>query len=443
MVKKILIAENIPSLNKGEETILQGMLESFKVFGEFQVSMFSTNPQLDQNRYGSKVHVLDIRPYLPFFGERGFKSKITKYISSILFLLNHIVFLFLFNLIGINILKVYRTPLWKEYAFSDIIIIGHDGAFAIGGGPSIPVVGYPIIMPFFSKKINKISVLYAGSVPNPKKVGIFSKMAFKFSLERLDLITVRERHSYGYCVDLDIKNKNIYLTSDLAFLMKPVADERIYEIMDNENLKRNDKPLVGITVTREKANILQSNLNLYQSYQKHIKLLAEVIDNIILKSDATFVFFPHSIGPDPYLDDRLVAKDIVSHCQRKERIILINTEYSAAELKGVIGKLDLFIGERIHSVINAMSMNVPVISLSNRDDERLEIIRMFGQSNIIFFIEDVQSEALVKKANSILSNPLEIKRDLATQLQETAIKSMQNGTLLYNTVASRNGLRET
>jgi hypothetical protein len=77
--------ENVPCLNKGEETILQGMLESFAPFGNFQLSLFSTNPKLDESRYGSKIQILDIRQYLPFFGDMGFKSRFSKVLSSTFF----------------------------------------------------------------------------------------------------------------------------------------------------------------------------------------------------------------------------------------------------------------------------------------------------------------------------------------------------------------------
>ena len=60
MTYKIFIAENVPSLNKGEMTILEGMLESFKTLGRVQVTMLSDLPQIDQSRYGTKIKIIEV-----------------------------------------------------------------------------------------------------------------------------------------------------------------------------------------------------------------------------------------------------------------------------------------------------------------------------------------------------------------------------------------------
>ena len=61
---KIFIAENVPSLNKGEMSILEGMLESFKILGKVEVTMLSDMPQIDQPRYGIKVKIIDVKKAL-------------------------------------------------------------------------------------------------------------------------------------------------------------------------------------------------------------------------------------------------------------------------------------------------------------------------------------------------------------------------------------------
>jgi polysaccharide pyruvyl transferase WcaK-like protein len=221
--------------------------------------------------------------------------------------------------------------------------------------------------------------------------------------------------------------------------MKPESDDRVTEIMAKENLQKINKPLIGITITKEKAYIAYPDLNSNQSYMEHVTLIAEIIDEIISKTNASFIFLPHCIGPDPFRDDRLIAKEIYIRSRMKDHIVLIETEYNAAELKGLIGKFDLFIGERIHSVINAMSMNVPVIALSNMDDERLEIIRMFGQNDAIYPIECLELQPFVNNICDILANTMKIREKMITQLGETRERSMQNGSLLFQLVVSRGG----
>ena len=54
----IFIAENVPSLNKGEMTIMEGMLESFRIVGDVGVTMLSDHPEIDTPRYGTRIKII-------------------------------------------------------------------------------------------------------------------------------------------------------------------------------------------------------------------------------------------------------------------------------------------------------------------------------------------------------------------------------------------------
>ena len=53
---------------------------------------------------------------------------------------------------------------------------------------------------------------------------------------------------------------------------------------------------------------------------------------------------PHVTNDDKPVDDRFVAKKIYEMAERKDKIRLINNDYSPDELKSIIGQCDLFIG---------------------------------------------------------------------------------------------------
>ena len=56
---RILICENVPSLNKGEMAILEGMRESLRELGKLELVMFSARPDIDAPRYSSLTQVID------------------------------------------------------------------------------------------------------------------------------------------------------------------------------------------------------------------------------------------------------------------------------------------------------------------------------------------------------------------------------------------------
>ncbi|WP_062398765.1 polysaccharide pyruvyl transferase family protein [Methanogenium cariaci] len=206
----------------------------------------------------------------------------------------------------------------------------------------------------------------------------FLAKLYRFALNRVDLITLRESTSYLNYNKLKVKNENCFLTTDLAFLLQPSPMNQGKNILKLEGIEKSEKVLVGMTVTREKASIAYPSLNdPKKSYIEHVKMLAKVIDQITKEFNAKVLFIPHCIGIADNLDDRIIAQEICNHCNNKEDIINITNEYNAQDLKSLLGELDLFIGERVHSVINAMTMTTPSILISNTEDQRLDIIRRF------------------------------------------------------------------
>ncbi len=433
---KVFIAENVPSLNKGEATILEGMLETFKVLGNAEVTMLSELPHIDQPRYETMVNIIDVSKYsqLP----ARFSNQAGKLFSSLFFFSQHLFFLLVYKLFGSKSFKLMKSQIWKVYVESDVIIVGHNGAFGIGGGLGNPIVFYPLFIPIFAKMMGKPVMLYAGSIGQPKKYRWIVGKAFKFALNKVDLITLRERISYQNLKALGIQGDKILVTADPAFLLKPASSERVREIMRQEGIEEDGSPLIGITVTRSKASSAFPEFNNIENrYNKHIEMLAEVVDNLVDNFGARVVFVPHCIGYAKRLDDRIVANDIFQKCRSKHKVKVIATEYSAAELKGLIGQFDFFIGERLHSVVNAMSMGVPSIVISNSADQRLDIIRMLGQDDAICYVENLDSEALLAKIYDMWSRRDKIKEELKAQTQLMQERAMLNGKLLKELLDAR------
>lgn len=429
---KIFIAENVPSLNKGEMTILEGMLESFKTLGKVEVTMLSDLPQIDQLRYGTKVKIIDVKKALHLSGELSRYNKVFRIFASLLFISQHLLFLILYKISKSRALKLIKSEILEEYVESDVIIIGHNGTFGIiGGGLGNPIFFYHFFLPFFAKMLDKPIVLYGGSIGQFRRLRWFLEKGAKFVLNRIDLITLREDVSYQNLGEIGVKNDRVFVIPDLAFLLRPAPSDQAKEIMMREGIEESYRPLIGMTITRMIASMSFPGLsNPASSYHKHIKMLAEVIDNLTSRLDATVIFIPHCIGFAKELDDRIVATDILQLCKNENKVKVITTEYNAGELKGLIGQFDLFIGERIHSVINAMSMCVPSIAVSYATDQRLGIIEMIDHGNAICYVEGLDADTLISKIEEIWSEREKIKSELKSKIEIIKERAMLNGKLL-------------
>jgi polysaccharide pyruvyl transferase WcaK-like protein len=431
---KIFIAENIPSLNKGELTILGGMMESFKQLGDFQVSMMSSFTKIDSPRYGDKIKLIDTKSSFHIFCDPLSKFNLISFINFMFITFQYILFLLLYKLLGNKTLRIMRSDIWKEFATSDVLIIGHNGTFGIGGHlfPNAPIYSLfsYLYLPFMSNVLNKPLIIYAGSIgPFYKKRKIIRKwMTYLF--ENVNLITLREDISFNNLNLMGVRGNNFHLTSDIAFLLESAPYHEIEKIIKKEDIDKLSRPLIGITLTKEIASMGPRENSREQNYKKHVALLVDTINGIINKFGASIIFLPHCIGFGENNDDRLVARDVFNELKDKNHVLLITNEYSAEELKGLIGICDLFIGERIHSVINALSMHIPSLVLSSASDQRLRIIEMMGQSEAILTIESLNSENLMNKIENFISHKEDIKKVLRIDIETIKSKSRMNIELL-------------
>lgn len=426
---QIIIAENIPSLNKGELALLRGIIETINS-NEVTVKIISGSPKFDQTRYGKSPEIIDVRK--TFHLKENFDySKREKIIISIIITIKHAFFLIFYKIFGTRTTRIMKSDIWKEYINSDLIIVGHDGTFGIGSGLLGNVFNFLtfssyIYLPFFGTTLKKPTVIYGSSIANySSSIG---RKWMSFLLNRIDLITLRENKSLKNLRSLGYNAERACVTADLAFLMNPNTD-RTEEIMESEKIDKTSV-LVGVTVTRYKAITAYKQLGENKSLEKHSKMLAEVLDHLIETKNAQIIFLPHSIGLEKKFDDRILAEHIYEKCRNKKRVNVMKTEYSPEDLKGLMGNFDLFIGERLHSVIGAMSMEVPSIVLSNLSDQRLEIIKEMGQENSICYVENLYKEDLMLKIDETWTERAKIKADLQKQIPSVKEKSMKNGELL-------------
>ena len=155
--------------------------------------------------------------------------------------------------------------------------------------------------------------------------------------------------------------------------------------------------------------------------------MAKVADYLVEKFNAQVVFISHVIIPPKYgyHDDRFVAEKVYLLARNKNRINIIRGDYSPEELKGIIGRCDLFIGARMHSDIASASMHVPTIALA-WSHKYYGMMRMLGQEKYVCDIGTTTFDELVSKINDAWSNRDEISKKLAfktTELEESALYS--------------------
>lgn len=174
--------------------------------------------------------------------------------------------------------------------------------------------------------------------------GPVARRMMRFVCNRVDLVTVRDRGSLQELRDLRITRPRIEATADPVLAIHPV-EKGIGRAILRENHTDGAKPLVGISV-RE-----------WRGWSGYKRVLAQAADRIIGELGARVVFLPMQ-----YPEDVRAAQLITSHM--KEHATVLDDEYSTAELLSLVGNMDLLISIRLHALIFAGVMGVPMIGIS-------------------------------------------------------------------------------
>ncbi|MBM2832847.1 MAG: pyruv trans protein [Candidatus Brocadiaceae bacterium] len=419
---KILIPEKIPAHNKGEEAIFRGILKTLDFVPDKKIYLYSKSPGYDGNKYGGDVEIIT-ESLVP----DPENSKVSKVAHVIRYITMHIIYALFYRVNKRFTRKIFTKKIWKVYDEMDIVLAAHDSAYAIMHN----------VLIIFCKLIGKPVAIYGTSILPFLYKKTWVRYLTKICLNRADLITVREEISRDVLVNkIGIKKTLVKLTADKAFLLEPVEKQKAVKLLNEQGVICSHGIIIGVTVVYKTGifNTLKFDI------EKHLHIMASFIDCVIEKTNGTIVFFPHSIGPTDEDDDRIAAQAIYTKCNNKSNIKLITDDFSASELKGMIGCCDFFIGERTHSVIAAVSMLVPAISITHPEDYRTIGILglMIGIKERIYNVKELSVTSLNQFFIDAWNSRDEIRNHLRKRIPEVIKDSMSNSTFLQMLVKNKN-----
>lgn len=410
----ILIADPIPLLNKGEQALLEGIVESLDTSCKKPyMALLSPRPKEDVHR--SRVRVIDrcgvlskaLRQQMP-----GFAFLIEGGVMALLMKFGRSYWERFFA----------RSELWRAVLASDVIIVGHDSSVSYDA----IIVGW---------LLNKPLAIFAGSIEMFRSK--YREMIAKTLLKKVHLITLREEDSYKALDELGIISMvKAQVTADAAFLLRPCSPERVKEIMRQEGLPAHGRPMVGVTLTRQMCERSHPEISdIEERYARAIADKATVLDKLIEQYNVEIVFVPHCIGPGKN-DDRLVASDVIRLMKSKDMIKSVVTDFSASELKGLISRCEIFIGERTHSVIAALSQGIPSVCMTFPTDRRTHGIigGTVGQKEFIYNVERLNPEELLLLIGHLWAKKQDIRTELKGLLPSIKDKALQSASLVQSLI---------
>lgn len=379
-------------VNKGAEAMIlstQAILNKYFVNPEIIVATY------EKKNIGSKKY-----PGLKIIGNKWLKGKAILYAKAVI------------PVIGTKLIK---GNLIKRYEQADVII--NIGGFSISDKQSIQGNIVYCIEIMLSKLFNKPFIAF------PQDMGPFKTMIRRFFIKRFlpnsKLIVVRSKESKKYLEEIGIKN--VHITPDLAFILKPSSKKRAEEILAKHKVAK--CPFVCII----------PNMRVYERNKKYVDTLSSIVNFIVDKLETNVLFLSHEFKKSGN-DDRFVINKVIDNIKNKNKVFKITEEYSAPDLKAIISKADILISSRFHGAIAGLSICVPTIVIGWAHKYK-ELMTLVKQEKYSVDYQDVDIEKIMDKVNDLWKNKTNIKKDLESIILKIKKDAEQPALLLKGTLS--------
>ncbi len=210
-------------------------------------------------------------------------------------------------------------------------------------------LGIIFLAKFFGKKV----MLYAQGI-GPIR-GTLAHKLMNWIVNRVDLITVRDKGSLEELNRLQITKPKIFCTADPVLAIKPVtldAGKKILSRHENFSSSITHSSLlipnslkVGVSVRRWKH---------WESCRSN---LTKALDKLVEELGAKIIFLPMQFPED------VKAAKLTAELMEKNSTV-IDEELSTAEILSLVGCMDILISIRLHALIFAGVMGVPMLGIS-------------------------------------------------------------------------------
>lgn len=422
---KIAIVNHHSRLNRGTAAILNTRIKALKdQIPDAEFTVFTYNMDTDYAPELKDMPGIKIKFYDPILWIRKSPSWIAK--------------------TGLNLVKLafYRSNFvhWnknkngiREYLDADLIV--STGGDVLTEDYGVRVFRNQCINLLIGVWFGKPIVIY-GETIGPFKNALDVKM-IRHLLNHSRLITLREEISAGIVKEIGITNVPTYTTADSAFLLEPANEDRIQRLLEIEGIRSRDTPLVGISASKVISRFgFRNAATREEKYRQYIEIMARMVDYLTEKLNSRVVFIPH-VTEYWSSDDRKVAADIIASVKNPQKCVNITSDYTAAELKGIIGTLDMFIGTRMHSTIASTSMYVPTVIIAYSHKAHGIMGKALSLDQYVVDIRSIEYEALTARIDDVWKNKDTIRADLKNKIPVIKERAQYNAVLVKNLIQER------
>lgn len=228
----------------------------------------------------------------------------------------------------------------KKIRAADLLISG--GGSLLQNVTSGRSLYYYLAIIFFAIIFGRKVMLYAQGI-GPIR-GVLAHKLMNLIINRVNLVTVRDRGSLAELARLNITRPKIVCTADPVLAIKPVPLDLGEKILARHSIALNGK-FIGVAIRH------------WTDWEHFRCELTAALDRLCNVTAAKIIFIPMK-----FPEDIKAAKSVAA--QMNSPATVLDEEFSTREILSLVGCMDVLIGVRLHALIFAGVMNVPMLGIS-------------------------------------------------------------------------------
>lgn len=303
---------------------------------------------------------------------------------------------------SISRLNVVR--IFKAMKRAKLFIYG--GGNLIQDNTSSRSLVYYLSTVWLAKKMGLKIMFYAngiGPLENPTNI----KMAQRV-INEVDVITIREKLSLDELKRLNISRPLIELAADPALAIEIKDVEEVDKLLFNEGVSGSG-PFVGFSVRKLPGRPKHKT-------DEYEKAIASTADYLQKRYGIKPVFIPMQYN------DLSIIQNVINRMETKGYVI--KNRYSVAQTIGIISRMEMVVGMRLHALIFAASLGIPIVGMVY--DPKIEGFLQYVNQASAGNVRELDFEKLKTVTEKVWNNRHEIRKHLKSeikQLKERALKS--------------------
>lgn len=303
--------------------------------------------------------------------------------------------------------RMSPVAILREIARCDMLISG--GGSLLQDATSSKSILYYLLLIRLALLLHKKVFIYSqgiGPINDPK-----NRVRTAKALRQVHGIIVRDEGSAALLREIGLPPERIIVTADPVLRIERPELEAGARILQEEGcLREETRPLIGWAVKER-----DPNSPFAAEVERCIRWLAQ-------EYQARCVLIPFH-----YVEDLNVAVQLADRLQH-EGVVCVRSKHLSDETLSIIGNMDFLVGVRLHSLIYAAVMDVPMLGISY--DPKVEAFLRSVEQEPVASTRDFTLECFQRAFRTAWENREELRRTVALRRDALQAKLSTNENLI-------------